>query len=259
MECLLTETLSPGVVHIKLNRPLQHNSMNDALMDVLMTTLENLAHDDSLRVLVLSGEGKSFCAGVDLNSMEKAALYDFQENLSHASRLAHLMKMLDEFPKPTIALVQGATLGGGIGLVCCCDLVIAAENAWFCFSEVKIGLIPAVISPYVIAAIGPRNARRYFLTAEKIDASKAREIGLVHEIAGQDLLAAAESIIQMILKNGPEALTEAKQLVELVSKQPLDESLRQQTASLIAERRASVEGIEGIRSFLEKRAPKWQQ
>lgn len=249
MEYLCLEALPSGVVHLKLNRPEERNSLNEGLVNELATTLEKLASDPSLRILLLTGAGTNFCAGADLNTMKNATL--------NAHQLSQLMQTLSVFPKPTIALVQGAILGGGVGLVCCVDLVLAAPDTWFCFSEVKLGLVPAVISPYVLAAIGSRQARRYFLTAEKIPVQKALQMGLVHEVLEGDLMTAATPIIQMILKNGPEALTAAKQLIHRVNNQPFDEGMRQYAIDLIEERRTSLEGIEGMRAFLEKRAPRW--
>lgn len=247
-----------GVARLTLDRPEQHNAFDDALIDALNQELEKLARDDSVRVVVLRAQGKSFSAGADLNWMRRLADYDEAQNHADAMRLAELMRNLYQLPKPTIAQVQGAAFGGGVGLVACCDIAIAGEQALFCLSEVKLGLIPAVISPYVINAIGARAARRYILTAESFDAEHACRLGLVHEVvAAADLDATVEKQIGRLLDCGPRAQSAAKDLILAVAGRPLDQDLVEETARRIASIRASAEGREGLNAFLEKRSPAW--
>jgi len=247
-----------GVARLTLNRPEQHNAFDDALIDALNQELEKLALDDSVRVVVLRAQGKSFSAGADLNWMRRLADYDEAQNHADAMRLAELMRNLNQLPKPTIARVQGAAFGGGVGLVACCDIAIASEQALFCLSEVKLGLIPAVISPHVINAIGARAARRYMLTAESFDAERACRLGLVHEVvAAAELDATVEKLIERLLDCGPRAQSAAKDLILAVAGRPLDQGLVEETARRIASIRASAEGREGLNAFLEKRSPDW--
>jgi methylglutaconyl-CoA hydratase len=247
-----------GIATLTLNRPELHNAFDDGLIAALLAELRRLAADPRLRLLVLCASGKSFSAGADLGWMRRTADYSRQENLADALQLAELMRTLDSFPRPTLALVQGAAFGGGVGLVACCDIAIAAETASFCLSEVKLGLIPAVISPYVIAAIGLRQARRYVLSAERFDAHEARRFGLVHEVVPAGELAARGcELCAQLLRNGPEAMAAGKQLVAAVARGPLDETLIRGTALRIAAVRASAEGREGLAAFLEKRQPSW--
>lgn len=258
-EALICRVESNGVARLTLNRPEVHNAFNDALIAQMTESLNDLERDAQVRVVVLSSSGKSFSAGADLNWMRAMAGYGQAENLRDAAALGELMHRLDSLKKPTLALVQGAAFGGGVGLVACCDIAIAAQRATFCLSEVKLGLIPAVISPYVVAAMGPRAARRYFLTAERFSAEKALALGLVHEVVADDgLEAAADSIIADILTTGPLAVQEAKDLIASVASRPPDAGLRQETAERIARIRASEEGQEGLSAFLEKRTPSWR-
>jgi len=247
-----------GVATVTLDRPEVHNAFDDALVAALTAALDALGRDDAVRAVVLAGRGKSFSAGADLGWMRRMAGYSPEENLRDARALGALMRTLDGLPKPTIALVQGAAYGGGVGLVACCDVALASPRAAFCLSEVKLGLVPAVISPYVVAAIGPRAARRYACTAEVFDAAEARRIGLVHEIVEDDALRpAADRLASAIVRNGPRAVAAAKKLVADVARAPLDDALVDETAQRIASIRASDEGREGVSAFLEKRTPAW--
>lgn len=259
MSDTLLISVKDGRADVVLNRPDIHNAFDDALIVDLTAAFEQLGSDKNVRAVVLSGGGKSFSAGGDLNWMRQFANYSFDENMADARKLARLMQALDEMPKPTIARVQGAAYGGGVGLVSCCDIAVAVPTAVFCLSEVKLGLIPAVISPYVVAAIGDRAARRYFLTAESFDAAQAFRLGLIHELA-EDERQMDEIIAKLVgalLANGPEAVAASKDLIRAVARRPIDGDLRDETARRIAERRASPEGKEGLSAFLEKRKPTW--
>ena len=245
-----------GVARITLNRPEVHNAFNDDLIAELTAALVRLEQDPAVRAVVLAAAGKSFSAGADLNWMKRMAGYSEEENRADARGLAGLMRSLNELAKPTVALVQGAAYGGGVGLVACCDIAIAATRASFCLSEVKLGLIPAVISPYVIAAIGERSARRYFVTAERFDAETALRLGLVQEVvAPEELEAAGRRVLEALLAGGPEAQAAAKRLVRDMAGRPIDDALVEETAKRIAEVRAGDEAREGISAFLEKRRP----
>jgi methylglutaconyl-CoA hydratase len=247
-----------GVATLMLNRPQVHNAFDDRLIAGLTHELRELERDAHVRVVVLGGEGKSFSAGADLNWMQRMAKYSEADNIRDAVALANLMRVLDTMSKPTIARVQGAAFGGGVGLVACCDTAIAGSAAVFCLSEVRLGLIPAVISPYVVAAMGQRNARRYFLTAERFDAQEALRIGLVHAVVDPAQL--DERLTQMIeelLKGGPRAIAAAKDLIASVANRPVDQTLAEDTAARIAQIRVSAEGQEGTNAFLEKRAAAW--
>jgi len=209
-------------------------------------------------VVVLAAKGKSFSAGADLNWMKRVARYSEAENIRDAVALASLMRTLDAMTKPTIARVQGAAFGGGVGLVACCDIAVASAAATFSLSEVRLGLIPAVISPYVIAAIGSRNARRYFLTAERFNAHEALRIGLVHSVVqGSELDNAVDGILDELLRGGPKAISAAKDLIAHVAHRPIDQLLAEETATRIAQIRVSPEGQEGIAAFLDKRPASW--
>lgn len=248
-----------GIARITLNRPQLHNAFNDRLITDLTAVLRGIHGDETVRALVLTAEGKSFSAGADLNWMREMATYTPQENLRDAEQLAELMHALDTLCKPTIALVQGPAYGGGVGLVSCCDIAIATSTASFALSEVRLGLIPAVISPYVVTAMGIRAARRYFLTGERFSAETALHHGLVHEVvAPEDLEAAGERMIEAVLAGGPKAQEQAKLLIADVGGEVCDERLRARTAGRIAELRASQEGREGVNAFLEKRKPRWR-
>jgi len=248
-----------GVTRIILNRPERHNAFNDQLITDLTAVLRGIEGDKTVRLLVLAAAGKSFCAGADLKWMRAMADYGPEENLRDAEQLAELMRALDELRKPTLALVQGPAYGGGVGLVSCCDIAIASSDATFALSEVRLGLIPSVISPHVIAAMGRRAARRYFLTGERFSAEEAQRHGLVHEVVPPERLEeAGAAVIEALLAGGPSAQQEAKDLIVQVAGQPCDDRLRRRTAEGIARLRASEEGKEGLNAFLEKRPPAWR-
>ena len=253
-----TEIREDGVATVTLNRAEVHNAFNDALIADMTDALRRLGADGKVRALVLRTEGKSFSAGADLGWMQKMASYSHDENLRDASALAELMRTLNFLPKPTVARVQGAAFGGGVGLAACCDIAIASETAAFSLSEVRLGLIPAVISPYVVAAIGERAARRYFLTAERFDAAEALRIGLVHQVVpDKEIDAAVDAILARLAEGGPAAQRAAKDLIFAVAHRPVDAALIHDTAQRIANIRASSEGREGLAGFLEKRKPVW--
>jgi methylglutaconyl-CoA hydratase len=217
-----------------------------------------LGADPAARVIVLAASGRSFSAGADLNWMKRMAAYSGDENVADARGLAGLMRTIERLPKPVIARVQGAAFGGGVGLVACCDIAVAAREAVFCLSEVRLGLIPAVISPYVVRAIGARAARRYFLTAERFGAEEACRLGLVHQVTDAAALdAAVSALCAQLLKGGPVALGSAKDLIFAVSDRPVDNAVVEDTARRIAAQRAGAEGREGVAAFLEKRPPSW--
>lgn len=247
-----------GVASVTLNRPAVHNAFDDALIARLTEALREIGDDPGVRVVVLRGAGKSFSAGADLNWMQRMAGYSRTQNLADAMGLAQLLHTLDTLPRPTIAAVHGAAFGGGVGLVAACDIAVAAETAAFSLSEVRLGLIPAVISPYVVAAIGARQARRYFLTAERFDADEARRVGLVHEVTAPEALEArVAAIVAELLRGGPGALGAAKNLVATVAGRPVDTALMADTARRIADIRAGEEARDGVGAFLEKRKPRW--
>lgn len=246
-----------GVGTVVMDRPDRHNAFDEHVIAELTAGFAKLGADDSVRAVVLRGTGKSFSAGADLDWMRRMAAYDETANLADARALAALMRTIDTLPKPTVALVHGAAYGGGVGLVACCDIAIATEAAAFSLSEVKLGLIPAVISPYVVRAIGARAARRYFLTAERFDAVEARRLGLVHElVAGDGLEEAARQVLAALRGNGPAAVRAAKDLVAAVAGRAPAE-VEDDCARRIAVIRAGDEGKEGVAAFLEKRKPSW--
>jgi methylglutaconyl-CoA hydratase len=255
---ILTE-IDAGVGIITLNRPERHNAFDDALIGELSAAIDLMAAEPAVRVLVISSTGKSFCAGADLNWMKSAAGYSTEENLRDSRALADMLRRLAQCPKPTIARVQGPAYGGGVGVVACCDVAIGTFDVQFSLTEVKLGIIPAVISPHVIAAIGERYARRYMLTAERFSAAEAYRIGLLHEIVVDDaaLDEAVGEIVNALLKNGPRALAECKALISAVAWKPLTPEVVEDTALRITRMRASPEGREGMSAFLEKRKPNW--
>jgi methylglutaconyl-CoA hydratase len=256
---ILAELDGRGVARVILNRPDVHNAMNEDLIGDLTQVLMEFDADPAVRAVILTGAGKSFCAGGDLGWMRRTADYSFDENLDDAMTLGDLLRVLNEMRKPTIGLINGAAYGGGVGLTACCDIVIAADSAKFCLSEVKLGLIPATISPYVVRKMGENNARRYFLTAEVFDAEVAAILGMVHEVVHpKDLEDAGERFVDMILQGAPGAIASAKELIQVVSCATIDGTLIDWTARRIAEARATDEGKEGAQAFLEKRAPKWR-
>ena len=250
--------LAQGVALIWLNRPEMRNAMNDVLIRELTDAVEAAIDDDSVRAIVLAGRGKAFCAGADLGWMKSGKQMTPEESRRDSFALAHLLRTLYESPKPTVARVHGPAYAGGLGLVTACDIAIAAHEAQFCISEAKLGLIPSMISPYLIKAMGERAARRFFLTAEVFDAAEAYRIGMVQEIAtAEELDGTVNEILGHLLLGGPNALRECKQLILDMTGRPIDDALADDTAGRIARVRASDEAQEGIASFFEKRRPAW--
>ncbi|MGZ5819542.1 MAG: enoyl-CoA hydratase/isomerase family protein [Burkholderiaceae bacterium] len=265
-----------SVARVILNRLDVRNAFNEITIAELAQAFHELGIDDSVRVIVLAARGTVFCAGADLQWMKKMAAYTHEENRADAAKLAEMLRVIYECPKPVIAKVHGDCYAGGMGLVAACDIAVAADQANFCLSEVKIGLIPATISPYVIKAMGQNAARRYFLTAEKFSAQEALRIGFVHQLVSTTVLdtlegmanaqvtpdpfgAAVDAIVGSLLSASPNAVTEAKRLVREVGGLPLTDALIADTVVRIAEIRASNEGREGVKAFLEKRKPNWQK
>ena len=249
---------SRGVATITLNNEEKHNAFDDIMIRELTEAFEHVANNDNVRVMVLSAKGKSFSAGADIQWMKRISHYSYEENLRDASALANMLKTLNFMPKPTITRVQGAVFGGAVGLVSCCDIAVATTRVNFCLSEVKIGLMPATISPYVIAAIGSRAARRYFSTAESFSAATAMALGLISEIVDDEALdSSINQFIDTLLKNSPAALKAAKQLVFDVAGREINTGLIQETSKRIAAIRVSAEGQEGLSAFLEKRPAQW--
>ena len=245
-----------GVARVTLNKPDVRNAFDDALISELRKTFDEIGGNPSVRAMVLAGSGPAFCAGADLNWMKRMAGYDYAANQRDAQALADMLAALDRMPKPTIARVHGPAFAGGTGLVAACDIAVGTHEAKFCFSEAKLGLSPATISPHVIRAIGERAARRYFLSAEVFAAEEAFRIGML-SILTDKLDETIDALLQHLLAGGPEAMKKIKELVRAVASRPLDDALVADTAKRIAEIRVSPEGREGIASFLEKRKPAW--
>lgn len=257
---VLTNIDERGVATVTLNNPEKHNAFDDTIIASLTETFNEIANIDGVRVMVLASTGKSFSAGADLGWMKRMASYSYEENLKDANLLAKMLHALNFMPIPTIAKVQGAAFGGAVGLASCCDMVVASEKSSFCLSEVKLGLIPATISPYVVNAIGLKASRRYFLTAERFFADKAQQLGLVDEIASlENLDDEVEKLIALLLANGPLAVKQAKQLAFDVTYQDVTPELMSETSKRIAAIRVSEEGQEGLNSFFEKRKASWMQ
>jgi methylglutaconyl-CoA hydratase len=247
-----------GIAHVTLNRPELRNAFDDLLIAKLSGTFLEIERDRSVRVMILAGNGPSFCAGADLNWMKRMAGYDYQENLADARALAEMLATLDRMTKPTIARVHGPVFAGGTGLVAACDIAVGTPEAKFCLSEAKLGLSPATISPYVIRAMGERLARRYFLTAEIFEAEEAYRIGMLSALVpATELDGSIDKLVKHLLAGGPQAHAKIKALIEAVASAPLDDALLSDTAERIAQIRVSPEGREGITSFLEKRKPSW--
>ena len=247
-----------GVATITLNRPAIHNAFDDKMIAALTRILKDIKSRDNINLVCLQSTGKSFCAGADLNWMKRMSTYTLEENLQDATRLSDVMHLLATLPQPTLAIVQGSAFGGGVGLAACCDLVIASEHAQFCLSEVKLGLAPAVISPYIVSAIGLRDAKRYMLTGEGISAHRAQELGLVHQItAHENLESARDEMITQLMNNGPQALKAVKQCCEDIVTITDKNNLREKLANTIAKLRVSDEAQEGMQAFFAKRKPKW--
>jgi methylglutaconyl-CoA hydratase len=255
---IVTE-VDEGVGIITLNRPDRHNSFDDVTIQELVRAIGVMGREDRVRVVVLSSAGTNFCAGADLGWMRNAANLSSEENQRDARVMAEMLKRIATIPKPTVARVQGVAFGGGVGLVAACDIAIATFETQFSLSEVRLGLIPAVISPHVIGAISERHARRYMLTGERFSAAEAYRIGLIHEMVADEaaLDDAVCQIVTALLQNGPHALSECKELIRAVVHRPLDADLMDDTARRIARVRVSDEGKEGIAAFLDKRSPRW--
>lgn len=256
-ETLEIELKGP-VATLWMNRPDVHNAFNAQLIADLTAACRQLDADDSVRVVVLAGRGKSFSAGADLNWMKAAGEASQEDNFADAMRLAGMLRTLAEMNKPTIARVHGAALGGGMGLASACDICVAGERAVFATSEVKFGIIPSAISPYVIRAIGERQSYRYFQTAERIDAKRAAEIGLAHEAVATDALDAKVSeVVDALLQGGPRSQAAAKDLIRAVANRPVDDAVVEDTARRISQLRATPEAKEGLDAFLSKRPAGW--
>ncbi len=256
---LLTSIDEKGIARVVIDRPDRHNAFDEALIAALTDTFETLGADPVVRAIILSGNGKSFCAGADIGWMRRAAGWSEAENQADAMKLSAMLNAIDTCPKPVIARVHGVVAGGGVGLVACADMAVAIEGTQFRLSEVRLGLTPATISPFVIAKIGAGQARRWFLTAEGFGAAEAESMGLTHETAMDD--ASADAVIGNWLAHlaaaAPGAVADAKALVRDVAGRPVTETLRRETAARIAARRASAEGREGIAAFFDKRKPEW--
>jgi methylglutaconyl-CoA hydratase len=257
MSFLIESELKEGVLQISLNRPEIHNAFNELLIEEITLAFKKARDDKNVRLIVLTGEGKSFCSGADLNWMKSMKQYSMEENIVDSNKLFDMFETINNFNKPVIGKINGHALGGGIGLVSVCDYVISAENAKFGFTEVRLGLIPAVISKFCISKIGESNARAWFLSGEVFSSDKAKSIGLVHEVIPKDSIdVRTNEIIDSYLLAGPEASKEAKKLIrEVISLG--SEDIKKYTSNAIAERRVSDEGQEGMEALLEKRRAKW--
>ena len=254
----LEVSIEGRVATVTLNRPDVRNAFNETTIAEVTQAFRELGQNADVRAVVLAANGPVFCAGADLNWMKKMAGYTHEENRADAAELAEMLRTIYTCPKPVVAKVQGDCYAGGMGLVAACDIIVANEATHFCLSEVKLGLIPATISPYVIIAMGKNAARRYFLTAERFSAQEAHLVGFVHQVVAADALdAAVADIVKALVANSPNAVKEAKRLVQDVADQPLTAELITDTVERIADIRSSDEGKEGVRSFLEKRKPNW--
>jgi len=257
-QTVLIQTDQRGIATVTLNNPKKHNAFDDKIIEELTAAFEQIANNKDVRVMILAATGKNFCAGGDLAWMKRMAKYSYDENLNDSKVLARMFKNLNFLTVPTIARVQGVAFGGGVGLVSCCDMAVATPDASFSLSEVKIGLIPAVISPYVVAAIGQRAARRYFTTAERFDAKTAFKLGLVSKVVEKEQLnQEIDKLAETLLANSPTAIVDAKQLIFDVAGQEIDDELIDFTCERIADIRVSANGQEGLTAFLEKRKPTW--
>lgn len=246
-----------AICRITLNRPDIRNAFNDHMITELNQAIVELSHNENIRTLILDAVGSAFCAGADLNWMKRVVDGTFQENLDDATELANLLWAIESLPIPTIAIVKGPAVGGGVGLVAVCDLVLSTPTAWFALSEVKLGLVPAVISPFLLRRMGDTVCRELFLTGRKLPADEARAVGLVNKIAIEDHIdTACDEIIGLLSTSAPKALTACKHLLGLIASRD-EENIRHLTARLIAELRVSSEGQEGMKAFLEKRKPSW--
>jgi len=257
-DTVLLEVNEQGIATVTLNNPDKHNAFDDNIIKQLTDIFNDISERDDISIMILASNGKSFSAGADLGWMKRMAGYSYEDNLKDANALANMLKALNFLPQTTIAKVQGAAFGGAVGLASCCDIVIASTKASFCLSEVKIGLIPATISPYVVDAIGLKASRRYFQTAERFFADKAQQIGLVDEVVSPEALTdEVNAMVTTLLANGNQARRQAKKLSQDVAFQAIDDNLLKDTSERIAAIRVSPEGQEGLTAFFEKRAPNW--
>jgi methylglutaconyl-CoA hydratase len=255
---MLEVTKRDGVARVTLNRPELRNAFDEKVIEQLTRAFEDVKNDKAVRVMILGGNGPAFCAGADLHWMKRMAGYGYDENLADARALAGMLAALDRLPKPTIARVHGPVFAGGTGLVAACDIAVGTPEAKFCLSEAKLGLSPATISPYVMRAMGEREARRYFLTAEVFDAQEAFRIGMLSILTSREELdGVISSLVEHLLAGGPEAHAKIKALIRAVAGRRPDDELVAETAQRIAEIRGSPEGKEGIAAFLEKRRAAW--
>lgn len=257
---VLTQVDDYGNVTVSLNRPEVHNAFDPEMVAALTNVLEAIAQDDSIRAVVIAGEGKSFCAGADIAHMRKSAKFTKAQNYRNATESARLFHALYTLNKPTVAAVHGAVRGGGCGIIAACDIAIAARTATFRLSEVKIGIIPAMISPYIIAAMGERQARRYMLSGEEFDAAEAWRTGLVHDIVEeQELATRVGEMLGQLYTSGPRAVQTIKQLIPKSAHSPIGTGIVAETSKIIADLRATPEAQEGLTAFLEKRKPSWTE
>ena len=258
-EVVLIDKSENGLATIRINRPELHNAFNDEVITLLYRHFRTAADDSDVRAIVLCSNGKNFSAGADMHMMKAAVNSSREENVIKAKVMGGMFHFINQIEKPVIALVQGAAFGGALGLITSCDVAIATKDASFCLSEVRMGISPAVISPFVVAAIGERNARRYFLTAEKFDAVSALDMGLIHEIVetNEQFDEKLAEIVKSILGNAPGAIAKSKRLIRCVVNKKIDESILDYTSGLIADLRVADEGQEGLTAFLEKRKPDW--
>ncbi|MCL4264579.1 MAG: enoyl-CoA hydratase/isomerase family protein [Anaerolineae bacterium] len=248
-----------AVLTVALNRPAVHNAMTPGMIQQLTAVFRDLNTRDDMRVVVLTGHGRTFCAGADLGHMLAAGQFSLADNVRDAEAIFDLMLMIEQCQKPVVGRVNGTAVGGGVGLVSCCDIVVAVSRAKFSFSEVHLGLVPAVISPFVLAKTGATHGRELFLTGERFPAERAREAGLVqYVVSDQELDAKVNELVTLLLAGAPGAQAAVKQLVRTVTGRPKEE-VREYTANLIAQRRNSDEGLEGMSAFLQKRKPAWQE
>ncbi|MBF9267212.1 enoyl-CoA hydratase/isomerase family protein [Paracidovorax cattleyae] len=247
-----------AIARVTLARPEVRNAFSDEVIAELTRAFETLGRQEDVRAIVLAAEGPAFCAGADLNWMRRMADYSRAENVADAGRLAAMLRTLNDCPKPTIARIQGDVYAGGLGLVAACDVAVAVDTAAFCLSEVRLGLIPATIGPYVVRAMGERAARRYFVTGERFGALEALRVGLVHEVVDfEQLDERLDAVLQAIAAAGPQAVAAGKRLVRDIAGRPIDDALIASTVDAIADIRASGEGREGVQAFLQKRKPAW--
>ena len=259
-DTISVELTVDGVCNLTLNRPAVHNAFDELMIQELIQALEYLHTLESLRILTIQGTGKSFCAGADLKWMKRTSQYNRDENFEDARQLANMFRLLHGFAKPTVAFAHGNVFGGGVGLVASCDIAIAADTTVFSLSEVKLGLIPSVISPYVVNAIGARSAHRYFLTGERFDATIAQRIGLIHESCTDKKYSDTKAkLVNELLTSAPDAQKISKRLIQEVLTKPISAEIREKTAKRIADVRASEEGREGVLAFLNKELPSWRK